>query len=262
MKQLMAALAAAQDEFPKVKRDSKNPHFSSRYTSLEEAVDTIRPILRKHDLIVVQPASGNNGYTGCRTILYHIPSGEMLEETLLLPSNGPGKDSQPNAQTATAAVTYSRRTAYLAIVGAIQDDDDGNSAVARSSTKQTVKAAKKEEPPVSKKTTKAAKEPDASAGPGPEKAEIPAELPVASVYPTDEEYSQLRGRGTVIKVALDNAGLKDAGKLLGAYFMTAAKVESLKEIPKLTYEAILKKLETMTHDPKQIQDAVKLVGGK
>lgn len=134
-KNLAEALFAAQAEFPKLKRDSKNPHFQSKYASLAGAVEQLEPILRNHGLMITQPAAGDGVGTGCTTILFHVPTNEKIQETLLLPSAGPG--TAANAQTGTAAVTYAKRTAYISMVGAIvEEDDDGNRAV-RTSTKRT-----------------------------------------------------------------------------------------------------------------------------
>jgi hypothetical protein len=161
---LFDALYDAQLEFPNVKKDAKNPHFSSRYVTLDQAKEELEPILRKHNLGVSQPAAGDGNGTGCTTILFLKGTGQWIAETLLLPSSGPGKESPTNAQTGTAAVTYSRRTAYLAILGVVADnDDDGNSAV-RGSSKPAQKASPAKAQTVGKPAT---------AEKGPEKASIP-----------------------------------------------------------------------------------------
>jgi hypothetical protein len=161
--ELFAALFSAQLEFPNIKKDAKNPHFSSRYATLDQAKEELEPILRKWDLGISQPAAGDGVGTGCTTILFH-KTGQWIAETLLLPSNGPGKESPTNAQTGTAAVTYSRRTGYISILNVVADnDDDGNSAV-RGTSKPAQKAAP---------TKTAAKPAPVTAGKGPEKASIP-----------------------------------------------------------------------------------------
>lgn len=173
LSELFTALFDAQGEFPAVKKDAKNPHFSSRYTTLDQAKEELDPILRKHNLSVSQPAAGDGIGTGCTTILFHFKTGQWIAETLLLPSNGPGKESQSNAQTGTAAVTYARRTAYLAILNVVADtDDDGNSAVRGSAPK-----AQKAAPKAAAKTAPAK---TVTAASGPPKAEIPNGTAVGS----------------------------------------------------------------------------------
>lgn len=184
VKELFSALYDAQLEFPNVKKDARNPHFSSKYATLDQAKEELEPILQKHNLAISQPASGDGVGTGCTTILFHKGSGQWLAETLLLPSNGPGKDSPTNAQTGTAAVTYSRRTGYLSILGVIADnDDDGNSAVGRRNPPSAQKAAPAKAQTVGTKTTgtkSVAGMPNSVgastvAGKGPEKASLPNE---------------------------------------------------------------------------------------
>ncbi len=258
MKELYAALFAAQADFPPVKKDAKNPHFKSRYASLDGVKETIEPTLRKHELMIVQPPSGNGIGTGCTTILVHVPTGQELRETLLLPSAGPGKSA--DAQTGASAVTYSRRIGYLGILGiSPSDDDDGNRAASGPQSGQ-LKANKKAAPaPAKDKATKAVKvdaEPDTPAGPQPPKAEIPEMENVPSVYPSTEEYEKFRTRAQLIKISLTTAGAKDAGKKLANLFMKKAGVESLEQLTKLQWEAMLSKFETTILKPADVKKAV------
>lgn len=140
IKNLFTALGGAQQEFPAVKKDAKNPHFKSRYATLDNAIETLEPILRKFNLVISQPPAGTGSTgAGCTTILVHTTSGEFIAETLLLPTNGPGKEDG-NAQSATGGVTYARRTAYLGILGIVADeDDDGNRAVPRPAAAKSTK---------------------------------------------------------------------------------------------------------------------------
>lgn len=126
---LVAALRKAQREFPPVVRDTVNPHFKSKYATLDGVIDALAKTLDANGLTIFQPACSDtvNGYTGVTTYLFH-ESGEFMAETLLLPNTTTGGD-KGNAQSATGCVTYARRTGYLSIVGETSEDDDGNTAV-------------------------------------------------------------------------------------------------------------------------------------
>ena len=54
---LAAALVKAQGELRAVQKDSVNPHFKNTYASLDTILDTVRPVLKKHDLALVQGAT-------------------------------------------------------------------------------------------------------------------------------------------------------------------------------------------------------------
>jgi hypothetical protein len=118
------ALFAARSEFPKLQRASNNPHFKSKYTSLETLMEVVDPILLRHGLLwTTMP-----GFTGQETPILkyemlHVPSAtEVCEEVLLLAA----KDD-PQGQS--AAITYARRYTIEAVLGLIgTDDDDGNRA--------------------------------------------------------------------------------------------------------------------------------------
>ena len=144
---VLAALRKAQKEFPEVVRDTTNPHFHSKYATLDGVIGTLRPTLDANGLFIIQPAvcDAERGYTGVTTFLFH-ESGEYISETLLLPNAAPGGD-KGGAQSACSAVTYARRTSYLAILGvAPADDDDGNTANGQSTRPQQSRPASKPAP--------------------------------------------------------------------------------------------------------------------
>lgn len=125
--ELGKSLAAAQGELEDASKSSENPHFKSRYADLAEVLQTIRPVLSKHGLSIIQTPGLYSKETGCvevTTRLLHS-SGEYIQDTLLVPVG------QPNAQGVGGAVTYGRRYGAAAIVGISQEDDDGETAVAR-----------------------------------------------------------------------------------------------------------------------------------
>jgi hypothetical protein len=119
------ALLAAQRAIGTVAKDSKNPHFNSRYAALPEVMDAVKPILNEHDLILMQGCDGTSekGIT-LSTRIQHI-SGEFFEDALFVPA------SKLDPQGFGSAMTYARRYGIQSMTGLVaDDDDDGNAASA------------------------------------------------------------------------------------------------------------------------------------
>jgi len=133
---LAQALCDFQGEITNPKNSADNPFFKSKYAPLSEVINTIRPILAKYGLSVLQAPSGDGASITITTLLMHS-SGEWLEpDPLTL------RADKPTAQGAGSAITYGRRYGLSAILGiASEEDDDGNSA-----TTSTGKAETKPEP--------------------------------------------------------------------------------------------------------------------
>jgi hypothetical protein len=118
IKNLADALGKFQKDVENVKKDATNPFFKSKYASLENIIDTVRPPLAKHGLSFSQFPDG----AGLTTILMHS-SGEWIQAT----SSMAAKDQTPQGQG--SAITYLRRYALSSVLGlATEDDDDGNAA--------------------------------------------------------------------------------------------------------------------------------------
>lgn len=120
MKNLISALVKFQKEVPTIPKNKVNPFFNSLYAELSTVIDTCSPSLNKHGLAVIQTIKAVEGKNILCTMLCH-ESGETLESYIYLPDiNDP--------QKLTSAITYLRRSTYLAITGLVADsDDDGNS---------------------------------------------------------------------------------------------------------------------------------------
>lgn len=124
--QLGAALAAAQGAMKHADKDSKNPHFSSRYADLASVIDACRAPLAANGLSVVQlPAITDRGHV-LRTRLLHA-SGQWIESEI------PVLTTRSGPQEYGSALTYARRYALAAMVGVAPDDDDGEAAEGRGS---------------------------------------------------------------------------------------------------------------------------------
>ena len=121
---LNAALVAAIAELRNVQKDKTNPHFKSKFASLDAIIDATRPVLAKNGLAIVQlpEYDSDNQTAGVVTRVIHS-SGESIESKLLLPV----KSNDPMA--CGSAISYSRRYSMSAVLMICADeDDDGVSA--------------------------------------------------------------------------------------------------------------------------------------
>ena len=118
IKSIAAALCKVQAHLKPLRRNADNPFFKSNYTDLAAMSEALYPLLTAEGLSVVQ---GGDGST-LDTMLLHT-SGEWIRTSLTMPA-------ESNPQKLGSIVTYFRRYALAALVGAVSEgeDDDGNAA--------------------------------------------------------------------------------------------------------------------------------------
>lgn len=122
------ALSAFQNDVKQPEKNGENPHFRSKYVTLDGTVKAIHDCAPKHGLSYTQmPVSTETG-VGVITLIMH-ESGEFIEmEPFVLPMD------KKTAQGAGSATTYARRYALSAAFGIVSDiDDDGNEATGHTS---------------------------------------------------------------------------------------------------------------------------------
>ena len=119
---LFTALIKSQSEMGSAVKDSKNPHFRSRYASLAAVIDAVIPVLNANGVGVLQLPSIEGSEVRLTTILMHS-SGQRLSSTVGAPL---GK--KQDAQAVGSAITYLRRYSLQSIMGLPVEDDDGNAA--------------------------------------------------------------------------------------------------------------------------------------
>jgi len=107
------------------KKDSYNPHFKSKYASLDSVIDTIRPAMKEAGLILIQDPIRHENEIGVRTRIIHR-SGEWIEfEPVFIPAK------KLDGHGIGSALTYARRYALSTALGlATESDDDANAASA------------------------------------------------------------------------------------------------------------------------------------
>lgn len=136
---LWAALVAAQAEMRDPFKDASNPHFKSRFVTLKSVLDSVRPCLHKHGLVLTQHVDFDADRIWVDSRITH-KSGQST--TCRVPVIVV-KDRDPQAMG--SAITYARRYGAAAICGVApsDDDDDGEAAAAPPRQQPKTKAAAK-----------------------------------------------------------------------------------------------------------------------
>ena len=128
IKNIAAALLTFQAKMEKIKKDSDNPFFKSKYASLSTILEHIQMPLAESGLSFSQLPDGEDCLT---TILMHAESGEWIQSSFCI------SPVKKDPQATGSAITYARRYALGAILGLnIEEDDDGNSATFPDKRKQ------------------------------------------------------------------------------------------------------------------------------
>ena len=152
---LVDALIEAYSEITSADFDKVNPHFKSKYASLESVIKAVKPSLVKHGILYRQVSKyTENGI--CIETIFHGHGAELGTGEIFLPVD------KRTAQGFGSALTYARRYSLSLACGiGSEEDDDGNQAekeVGKKSVpkKTPVKKAEpvKEEAPVEKEQVK------------------------------------------------------------------------------------------------------------
>lgn len=123
---LYAAIHRAQAKFETVRKNGENPHFKSRYATLDEVWESVRKTVSEAGLIVfctVDPMA--DGKWKLTTHVVEVRSGEEISCAFPLVAQS------ATPQAVGSAMTYARRytlTALLEIVTGDGADDDGAAA--------------------------------------------------------------------------------------------------------------------------------------
>jgi len=123
---LYAAIHKAQAKIETVRKNGENPHFKSKYATLDEIWETVRKAVNEAGLIVfctIEPSG--DGKARLTTHVAEIESGEQITCSFPIVAQATGP------QAIGSAMTYARRytlTALLEIVTGDGADDDGEAA--------------------------------------------------------------------------------------------------------------------------------------
>lgn len=122
---LYAAIHAAQAKIETVRKNGENPHFRSKYATLDEIWETVRGAVNAAGLVVFCTIETANGGKQLTTHVAEVKSGEEISCSFPIVAQATGP------QAIGSAMTYARRytlTALLEIVTGDGVDDDGEAA--------------------------------------------------------------------------------------------------------------------------------------
>lgn len=122
MSELAKSLAAWQSSLPSAAMSGKNPHYKSRFSTLQDIVDCARSATA-HGICFTQEVDFDEARMFVRTVMHHA-SGERRESRCPIIS----RDAS-DPQKMGSAITYAKRYGLQAMFGIPADeDDDGNKA--------------------------------------------------------------------------------------------------------------------------------------
>ena len=127
MKTIATAFVKAQKEFAPALKTATNPHFRSKYVSLDGCIEAVIDALNNNGIALIQATHDCDNGIKIETNLIH-ESGEILSGGILhVPA------TKQDAQGYGSALTYARRYSLMATCGIAPEDDDGNAAVSAQS---------------------------------------------------------------------------------------------------------------------------------
>ncbi len=118
---IITKLMAARADIQPIKKSGTNPHFKSKYATLEGVIEAVTEPLEKHCFLLMHRTISNEHGKSITTELVH-ESGESFVTAipLVLAKN--------DMQGLGSAITYARRYGIMSILNLPTEDDDGNEA--------------------------------------------------------------------------------------------------------------------------------------
>lgn len=119
------AYAALMADTKNIVKSAENTFFNSKYATLDQVLDHVKPVLAKHKFALSQSTSFSNGVILLNTELSYYGDQEGGVNSSSYPVT-PAKTNDP--QSLGSALTYARRYQIMLILGitATDEDDDGN----------------------------------------------------------------------------------------------------------------------------------------
>lgn len=138
-KNVFTALAAAQGEMGPLVKGAVNPHFQSRYATLDDVVNAVRPPLNANGLC----------------FHFETRDGEMVavlthgESETSIKCGIPLLVSKNDIQAYKSATTYAKRMGLESVCGVAPADDDDGAAAAKAPPRPDTAPPKAKQPPPS-----------------------------------------------------------------------------------------------------------------
>lgn len=121
---LLKAVTAVQAELTPVTRDTRNDFLKYNYASLTSIMDTLKPLLREHNLAIIQVPTLDETESGRMVVVLETTIIWDSIQSLIFETRLPL--AKADAQAFGSTVTYARRYAMLSFWDMVSEDDDGN----------------------------------------------------------------------------------------------------------------------------------------
>jgi len=128
-KNIISLLIKARSEIQPPKKEGNNPHFRSRYVTLEGCIEAVTQPLANNGFFLSQQVGSNELGTFVATAIYHqdFPDWSMESSVpLVLAKN--------DMQGLGSAVTYARRYGIMSLLNLPSEDDDANQSTTQTNS--------------------------------------------------------------------------------------------------------------------------------
>lgn len=115
---ITTALCEVQKEIPTLGKDRAG--YGYKYLTLDNIIESVKPILCKHGIVIIQSVSEKENGIIINTRLQHI-SGEYFQDSFSLPKTE--MKGVNNIQALGASITYGRRYSLSAMLNIATDED-------------------------------------------------------------------------------------------------------------------------------------------
>ena len=122
MQKIMTSLLKAQTQISFAVKDKTNPHFKSKYATLESVIDAIKKPLNDSGIVIVHKITNIDDSQYLETLLIHSESGESISSQAKI------INLKGDIQGYGSAISYLKRYNLTALTNLPTEDDDGNAA--------------------------------------------------------------------------------------------------------------------------------------
>lgn len=126
IKNLLFSIGKVQEALPMIGKDGKNPHYNSKFTTLDHLWEKVRPELINNDLkwITLPTIEG---------LWYRLEWWEEGKDEEFIEATAP-LTLDPNPQKVGSSISYMRRYSLITVLNLMTgEDDDGEKAVSYAS---------------------------------------------------------------------------------------------------------------------------------
>lgn len=111
-------LLKAISKMEKIKKDSNNPFYKSKYYDINSLLDTVKPILHEEGLVLLQPIENNCVVSR----IFDVDTGDFVDSSMKIPDID-------DPQKIGSCVSYFRRYTLSSLLSVEAEDDDANATV-------------------------------------------------------------------------------------------------------------------------------------